>query len=55
MVDCHVGTGIVLIVISAISIISSIINDYINFDDTKIVRITSVIMLIVGILFVINN
>ena len=50
MVDIHVGTGIVLIVISAFSIISSIVNDYLNYDNTRIVRVTSYVLLVVGII-----
>ena len=50
MIDIHVGTGIVLTVVSAFSIICSIANDYLNFDNTRIVRLTSYVMLVVGII-----
>lgn len=55
MVDIHVGTGIVLIVISAFSIISSIVNDYLNYDNTRIVRVTSYVLLVVGIICLVHK
>lgn len=50
MVDIHIGTGIVLTVFSVFSIIASIVNDYLNYDNTRIVRITSYVMLAIGII-----
>ena len=55
MVDCHVGTGIVLIAVSVFSILCSIVNDYLNFDNTRIVRITSCVMLVVGIICIVHK
>ena len=39
MVDIHVGTGIVLTVVSVFSIIGSIVNDYLNNEEIKNVDI----------------
>lgn len=55
MVDYHTGTGIVLIVFSVFSIIASIVNDYLNYDDTRIVRITSYVMLAIGIICIVHK
>ena len=55
MVDCYVGTGIVLIAVSVFSILCSIVNDHLNFDNTRIVRITSCVMLVVGIICIVHK
>ena len=55
MVDYYVGTGIVLTVVSAFIIISSIVNDYLNYDNTRIVRITSYVLLVVGIICIVHK
>ena len=55
MVDCHVGTGIVLTAVSAFSIIGSIVNDYLNYDSTRVVRITSYVLLVVGIICLVHK
>lgn len=55
MVDIHIGTGIVLTAISGFSIICSIVNDYLNFDNTRIVRVTSYVMLVVGIICIVHK
>lgn len=55
MVDIHVGTGIVLTAVSVFSIICSIVNDYLNFDDTRIVRVTSYVLLVVGIICLVHK
>ena len=55
MVDIHVGTGIVLTVVSVFSIIGSIVNDYLNYDNTRIVRITSYVLLVVGIICIVHK
>lgn len=55
MVDIHVGTGIVLTAVSVFSIICSIVNDYLNFDNTRIVRIFSYVMLVVGIICLVHK
>ena len=55
MVDIHIGTGIVLTVVSVFSIICSIVNDYLNYDNTRIVRVTSYVMLVVGIICIVHK
>ena len=55
MVDIHVGTGIVLIVVSVFSTICSIVNDYLNYDNTRVVRITSYVLLVVGIICIVHK
>lgn len=55
MVDIHVGTGIVLIAVSGFSIICSIVNDYLNYDNTRIVRLTSYVVLVVGIICLVHK
>ena len=55
MIDIHVGTGIVLTVVSVFSIISSIVNDYLNYDNTRIVRLTSYVVLVVGIICLVHK
>ena len=55
MVDYYVGTGIVLTVVSAFIIISSIVNDYLNYDNTRVVRIIPYVMLVVGIICIVHK
>lgn len=55
MVDIHIGTGIVLIAVSVFSILCSIANDYLNYDNTRIVRVTSYVMLVVGIICIVHK
>ena len=55
MIDIHVGTGIVLTVVSAFSIILSIVNDYLNYDNTRIVRLTSYVMLVVDLICLVHK
>lgn len=55
MIDCYIGIGISLIAISVFSILLSIVNDYLNYDNTRIVRITSYVMLVVGIICIVHK
>lgn len=55
MVDIHICTGIVLTAVSGFSIICSIVNDYLNYDNTRIVRVTSYVMLVVGIICLVHK